>query len=98
MSKISSSQSPLLAHAKRLIEKNSTNSQVLEFSKRCSAQKHPFHLVDASPWPIFTAFSVLTFFSGFAMYMHSYQGGEFVGLLGLSMVLYSMYVWWHKIG
>ena len=97
MSKISSSQTPFLAHAKRLIEKNSTNSQVIEFSKRISTQKHPFHLVDASPWPIFTTFSALTFFSGFVMYMQSYQGGEFIALLGLSMVLYSMYVWWRDI-
>lgn len=56
-------------------------------------RKHPFHLVDPSPWPLFAAFSSFILTSGAVMYMHSYQGGGAVLSLGLTMVLYSIFVW-----
>ena len=60
-------------------------------------RKHPFHLVDPSPWPLFTAFSSFVLTVGAAMYMHSYQGGGIVLSLGLLMVLYSFFVWWRDV-
>jgi len=33
-------------------------------------QRHPFHLVDASPWPFFAGVSALALTTGFVMYMH----------------------------
>ena len=33
-------------------------------------QKHPYHLVDPSPWPLVTAISALIMAWGFIQYMH----------------------------
>nr|YP_009310457.1 cytochrome c oxidase subunit 3 [Pyramimonas parkeae]AOT98937.1 cytochrome c oxidase subunit 3 [Pyramimonas parkeae] len=60
-------------------------------------QKHPFHLVDPSPWPIFASLSAfVTTFSG-VMFMHGFQGGNYGLTFGLIMLLYSMYVWWRDV-
>nr|QBB88966.1 cytochrome c oxidase subunit III [Micractinium sp. LBA 32] len=60
-------------------------------------KKHPFHLVDPSPWPMFTGFSTFVLTVGATMYMHCYQGGGIVLALGFLMVLYSMFVWWRDV-
>lgn len=60
-------------------------------------QKHPFHLVDPSPWPIFTSFAAFTTTFGGVMFMHGFVGGDFVLALGFIMVIYSMFVWWRDV-
>ena len=35
-----------------------------------SQQKHPYHLVDPSPWPFVAALSSLVMFLGLIFYMH----------------------------
>lgn len=40
-------------------------------------QNHGFHLVDPSPWPILTSFSILMLTLGTVLYMHGYAGGLF---------------------
>lgn len=60
-------------------------------------KKHPYHLVDPSPWPLFSAFSAFFLTIGGVMYMHSYQGGGFVLTFSFFMVLYSMFVWWRDV-
>jgi cytochrome c oxidase subunit 3 len=59
--------------------------------------KHPYHLVDPSPWPLFASLSAFMTTTGGVMYMHSYQGGGLVLSLGLSMIIYSMIVWWRDV-
>ena len=55
-------------------------------------QRHPFHLVDPSPWPFLAAVSALTTTSGFVMYMHCYLGGFYLGFIGfLSLVNVSFF-------
>ena len=61
------------------------------------APQHPFHLVDPSPWPIFGSLSAFVVTSGGVMYMHAYTGGGYMLSLGLTMLLYTMYVWWRDI-
>mmetsp|Transcript_3670 Transcript_3670/g.13078 ORF Transcript_3670/g.13078 Transcript_3670/m.13078 type:complete len:267 (-) Transcript_3670:14-814(-) len=60
-------------------------------------QKHPFHLVDPSPWPLFASLGALTTTTGGVMYMHGYVPGEQVLSLGFIMLLYSMFVWWRDV-
>ena len=60
-------------------------------------QKHSFHLVDPSPWPIISAFSILFFTFGFVGFMHSYNGGYSLLLLGFFMILYMMFCWWKDV-
>jgi cytochrome c oxidase subunit 3 len=62
-----------------------------------SLQKHPFHLVDPSPWPLLASFSALISTVGGVLYMHGYQGGSSMLTLGLMMILYSMIVWWRDV-
>jgi len=60
-------------------------------------RKHPYHLVDPSPWPLFASFACFVLTVGGVMYMHAYIGGGLVLTLGLVMVLYSMFVWWRDV-
>jgi len=60
-------------------------------------QKHGFHLVDPSPWPLITAFSALMLTFGGVLYMHGYFGGSNLLKLGLCMILFMMFVWWRDV-
>ena len=62
-----------------------------------SLQKHPFHLVDPSPWPLLASFSACISTVGGVLYMHGYQGGKSMLTLGIMMILYSMFVWWRDV-
>jgi len=60
-------------------------------------QKHPFHLVDPSPHPIFAALGGFTMVSGGVGYMHGYVFGGNTLVLGVCMTLFVMYTWWRDI-
>jgi cytochrome c oxidase subunit 3 len=62
-----------------------------------NVQKHPFHLVDPSPWPLFASLASLSTAIGAVLYMHGYVGGNALVTLGFCMVLYSMFVWWRDV-
>jgi cytochrome c oxidase subunit 3 len=62
-----------------------------------NTQKHPFHLVDPSPWPLFASLSAFSSTFGGVMYMHGYIGGGNLLSLGLIMICYSMFVWWRDV-
>nr|CAA37719.1 cytochrome-c oxidase subunit III [Physcomitrium patens] len=61
------------------------------------SQKHPYHLVDPSPWPLLGSLGALASTIGGVMYMHSFQGGGTLLSLGLGMILYTMFVWWRDV-
>jgi len=58
---------------------------------------HPFHLVNPSPWPLLASFSLFCLTLGGAMFMHKVTGGALLAVLGFSLVLYTMFVWWRDI-
>ena len=60
-------------------------------------QRHPFHLVDPSPWPILSSIAALVMTTGGVMFMHGYSGGWMTFLFGLFTTLFSMFVWWRDI-
>lgn len=60
-------------------------------------QRHSFHLVDPSPWPLVAAFSAFMLTFGTAMFMHGYAGGSFLLQLGFCMILFMMFCWWRDI-
>jgi cytochrome c oxidase subunit 3 len=60
-------------------------------------QKHPFHLVDPSPWPIFGSLAAFVTTSGAVMFMHGYFAGGYAFSLGIFMLIYTMFVWWRDI-
>ena len=70
---------------------------IINYKIMSSIQKHPFHLVDPSPWPLVSAVSCLVTAIGAAMFMHSFQYGNNILVLGLLMIISSMTVWWRDV-
>lgn len=57
--------------------------------------KHPYHLVDPSPWPLLTAFSVGGLATGAVLYMH--DRGPWLMLAGLVFLLVCAALWWRDV-
>lgn len=60
-------------------------------------QRHAFHIVDPSPWPLIAAMSALMFTFGTVMYLHGYSGGGFLWKFGFLMILFVMFCWWRDV-
>lgn len=60
-------------------------------------QDHPFHLVNPSPMPILSSFSLLLMAVGAAMYMHEKPGGWMLLAAGAVCVLLCMFFWWRDV-
>ncbi len=60
-------------------------------------QSHPYHLVDLSPWPILTAFSLLFVTSGAVMFMHNVPAGHYLSALGFAALVYCTFSWWRDV-
>nr|UPL65964.1 cytochrome c oxidase subunit III [Hyalopeplus sp.] len=60
-----------------------------------SKHNHPFHLVDYSPWPLTGSIGALTLVSGMVMWFHKNNMNMF--LLGIIILLLTMYQWWRDI-
>lgn len=60
-------------------------------------QKHPYHLVDPSPWPLVLSISCLVTAFGAATFMHSFHNGDKILLLGLTAVICGMAIWWRDV-
>ena len=56
-----------------------------------SEQKHPYHLVDPSPWPLITSLSVLLMAWGAILFMHNDKSLIFT--IGTLAVLLSSFFW-----
>lgn len=83
---------------KTLYAKNIKNSFYLKnMIKKESTQKHPFHLVDPSPWPLVASIGAFAMTSGGVLYMHKYAGGSRLFLTGFAITLYVMFTWWRDI-
>ena len=59
------------------------------------AQKHPYHLVDPSPWPIAGAASALALTVGGVLLMHDVTIWLFV--LGVAMLVFTLFGWWRDV-
>lgn len=60
-----------------------------------SPYKHPYHLVDPSPWPLLAAFAGGALLLGIVLYAH--YGTVWVGAAGLITVLAVMFLWWRDV-
>nr|BBE24820.1 Cytochrome c oxidase subunit 3 [Raphidocelis subcapitata] len=58
---------------------------------------HPFHLVDPSPWPLMTSFSMLCLALGLVLYFHKYAAGGTVLCLALLSLTYAATLWWRDV-
>ncbi len=58
-------------------------------------KNHDYHILPPSPWPFLGALGAFVMLFGAVMYMQ--DGGPWVMLIGLALVLYVMYTWWYDI-
>ena len=62
-----------------------------------NVHKHPYHLVDPSPWPFIVSFGCFFFTFGTAMYFHGYTGGKILGFTGFAIIVLVFYTWLRDI-
>lgn len=62
-----------------------------------SAQKHPYHLVNPSPWPIVTSFSLLVLVVGGALALHKEPFGLLVVAAGVLLTGLAAAFWWRDV-
>ncbi len=67
-----------------------------------SHAKHPFHMVNPSPWPALGAFGALVMAVGAVFYFHKMpvlgmEMGIFKIIPGLALVLFTMVMWWRDV-
>ena len=62
-----------------------------------SKQNHPFHLVELSPWPILTSFSLFILALGTVMFLHEYTGDRIVLITGTFALIVCMWCWWRDV-
>lgn len=60
-------------------------------------QDHPYHLVDPSPMPLLTSFSIMIFLVGGALMLHDHHAGGYVLGGGVLCVLACCYFWWKDV-
>ena len=58
---------------------------------------HPYHLVNPSPWPLLTAFAMLSLVVGAAMALHKMAVGMPVLLAGISATATCAFFWWRDV-
>jgi cytochrome c oxidase subunit 3 len=60
-------------------------------------QNHPYHLVNPSPWPLLTSFSLLLFVVGGAFALHKQAIGHLLLLAGFLSVSSCCFFWWRDV-
>ena len=59
------------------------------------AQKHPYHLVDPSPWPLVGAVAGGTLAAGLILYMH--YDHTWLLYIGIALIAATMWGWWRDV-
>lgn len=60
-------------------------------------QKHPFHLVDPSPWPLFASIAVWGFTTGLVGWFNGYLYADMLALIAFISLVYVSIVWWRDV-
>lgn len=71
--------------------------KIKEKSFKYNLHRHPFHLVDPSPWPLLTALHASLLTVSIAGYFHSFVNGGLLLLLSLSTLILCMGFWWDDV-
>jgi cytochrome c oxidase subunit 3 len=58
---------------------------------------HGFHLVTPSPWPLFTAISLLSIVLGSVAFFHSYIMGDYLLPMALLSLIFNLSRWWRDV-
>ena len=60
-------------------------------------QRHPFHLVDPSPWPFIASISAFSCAVGGVLYLHAFKIGSFILIVSFIILILTMFVWWRDV-
>lgn len=60
-------------------------------------QRHPFHLVDPSPWPLTTSIGIWGFTTGLVGWFHGYEYADYLALISFVSLIYVAIVWWRDV-
>ncbi len=60
-------------------------------------QKHPFHLVDPSPWPFLGSIFAFSCAISAILYFHIFNMGKFLLIINFFLVFSIMFVWWRDV-
>ena len=60
-------------------------------------QRHPFHLVDPSPWPFVASLSAFLCASGGVLYFHAFKIGPVLLTFGFLSLFSVMFLWWRDV-
>lgn len=60
-------------------------------------QRHPFHLVDYSPWPFIASLAAFSLTASGVVYMHGFKQGELSLFISFFFLLCVMFVWWRDV-
>ncbi len=58
-------------------------------------KNHDYHILPPSPWPFVGAVGAFVMLYGAVLFFHDYT--PFVMIIGLGIVLYTMYAWWADV-
>ncbi|MGF1503389.1 MAG: cytochrome c oxidase subunit 3 [Paracoccaceae bacterium] len=58
-------------------------------------KNHDYHIIEPSPWPVLGALGGLLLLTGAVLWMHDVT--SWVAIIGLLVVVYTMYVWWSDV-
>src|SRR5947207_8211864 len=72
-----------------------TDTHVDAHGQAHAVPKHPYHLVDPSPWPIVGSIAAGLLATGGVLFMHGY--GAVVMIIGFLAVPATMAVWWRDV-
>nr|YP_010620216.1 cytochrome c oxidase subunit 3 [Dictyomenia sonderi]WAX04252.1 cytochrome c oxidase subunit 3 [Dictyomenia sonderi] len=67
------------------------------FYAKKSYQKHPFHLVDPSPWPFLASIAAFSCTINAILYFHFFKFGKFFLILSFIFLFLIMFVWWRDV-
>lgn len=59
--------------------------------------RHPYHIVDSSPWPFFISVTVLGLTVGAVLYMHYFLLGLFLLPFSFVLLIFLMALWWRDV-
>jgi cytochrome c oxidase subunit 3 len=65
--------------------------------KTINTQRHPYHLVDPSPWPFVASIGLFFLTFGSVMFFHNMTGNALLLTTGIITILYVMFTWWRDI-
>jgi cytochrome c oxidase subunit 3 len=60
-------------------------------------QAYPYHMVEASPWPLLTSFAVMSMMASAVLYFNGVNLGGFLLTLGFTSTLFAFIFWFRDI-